>query len=349
MNYQLPRRNAACAYLVAFLLGIAILICFHTEAWAQSSDQEAPTPLKENEIIGRISPRDIGDPRATTHYFIFETQPGDLQVDVTSSDLNGDVDLFFAGNLLPLAKVTLFAASTPIQVSRTLFLREASPVLLRIQARSSGDSTGTYQIKFSGAFLPSTQIADTTSEVSEETNSEGNLTSSGARRVTSVGGRIEETAEKRNEVETAPALPEAASTEDTTSPASTPPAPRKLPRRPAASRRRGGRLPRPPTARRPRTPVPSPEREESEEARGDAASSLSNTKPARTPRAPAATARRQAGVSRLSIRTRDGERVERLMSDVERVIVEGGELVVVLKSGEEQRLQLTEVLRFTIE
>jgi hypothetical protein len=46
---------------------------------------------------------------------------------------------------------------------------------------------------------------------------------------------------------------------------------------------------------------------------------------------------------------RDGARTERSMSEVERVTIEGGALIVVLKNGETQRLDLIDVLRFTVE
>ena len=59
--------------------------------------------------------------------------------------------------------------------------------------------------------------------------------------------------------------------------------------------------------------------------------------------------RRTLADARLVVRMRDGARFERSMIDVERVTVDGGELIVLLKSGEERRLSFADVTRFAIE
>lgn len=339
MSYGRSCKDICCVFLATLLLGIVSVVCLTREARAQSSDQDAPTPVTDNVINGRISPRDIGDSRPTTHYFIFETQPGDLQVDVTSSDLDGDIDLFFARSLQPLAKVTLFATRTSTQVNRTLFMREASPLLLRVRARSSGDSTGTYAIQFGGSFLPSSRITDTSLQnPAPQKTEEDDGSRSGTQRVTSVGGRIEDTAEERNDAKLTPVLPASDVTNEGELSAPVAPPVRKLPRsNPTRSRRRSARIPRPPASN------PTDDNGDSVEPRPSRENS------AKSPRTRSASTPRRPSVSRLIIRTRDGGRVERLMSDVERVVIEGGELIVLLKSGEEQRLALTEVLRFAIE
>lgn len=339
MSYTQHPNNACRLFFVAALLWMATFMLFEPEARAQSSEQDAPTPVTDSVISGRISPRDIGDPRATTYYFVFETRPGDLQIDVTSSDLNGDIDLFIIGSLQPLAKVTLLATGSSSQVSRTIFIREAAPVLLRVQARSNGDSTGTYTVRFGGAFLLSTQNANTATETPATQEPEVNAENRGTQRVTAVGGRIEETGERANEVARAPVLPEMETTDVGEAPAPVPSASRRLPRSPRVTRRRGAR---PPAPRRPRPSAPTARSAGSEET--PATRPGSNARRSRATPVP-----KQPGVSRLIIRTRDGERIERSMSEVERIVVEGGELIIVLKSGEEQRLSLTEVLRFAIE
>lgn len=52
---------------------------------------------------------------------------------------------------------------------------------------------------------------------------------------------------------------------------------------------------------------------------------------------------------RLVIETRDGRRIERLMSNVRRVTIENGELIVILKTGNRERLRLSNVARTVIE
>jgi hypothetical protein len=53
--------------------------------------------------------------------------------------------------------------------------------------------------------------------------------------------------------------------------------------------------------------------------------------------------------ARLIIEEKDGTRIERPMSSVRRVIVEGSAIVVILKSGKIERIAMTDVLRMAIE
>ena len=52
---------------------------------------------------------------------------------------------------------------------------------------------------------------------------------------------------------------------------------------------------------------------------------------------------------RLIIETRDGMRVERYMSNVRRVTVERGQIIVVMRDGKVERQPMTNVLRMAIE
>jgi hypothetical protein len=86
--------------------------------------------------------------------------------------------------------------------------------------------------------------------------------------------------------------------------------------------------PKPPA----REPVPQPE---------EPAATTNTTQPA-TP---------EPSISgpRLIIETKDGLRVERYMTNVRRVTVENGQIVVVLKTGRIERQPLTNILKMSIE
>ncbi len=75
---------------------------------AQSTDQSFPTPILTNEIEGRIAARDVGDARLTTYFYIFSGAQGDIFINVKTSNLDGDIDVFAVENLRPLTKITVF-------------------------------------------------------------------------------------------------------------------------------------------------------------------------------------------------------------------------------------------------
>lgn len=361
--------HRASRLFAACVLGFVSLCFTANPAWSQSMLADAPTPLTGKVIEGRIAPRDIGDSRTTTYFFTFDTAQGDLEFSVITENLDGDIDLYVLGSLQPLTKVTLLATNSASEVRRTIFVRDASPLLLRVQARSSGDAVGTYRISFDGAFLPSTRanIAanDDASKPSDEIDPNAVVANRSTQRVNAVGGRIEQPIESAR----APSLPDLNTARDDANDAedtiAAPRPTRRTPRRTATTtaRRRAPRPPRPPTipARR-RTPPPAPDVEPEETTDSAVATPPPTTAPVTNPppssprrranttartRTPAAP--RPARASRLIIRTRDGARTERSMSEVERVTIEGGELIVVLKNGETQRLDLSDVLRFTVE
>ena len=342
------RRFAALSFVAASLVWYAGI-----DVRAQSSNPGAPTPITDERLASRVAARDIGDPRATTHFYTFETRPGDLELQVVSENLNGDVDLFVAENLRPLTKVTLLASPTPTRIARTIFMREGATLILRVVARSPGDEAGTYEIIFGGTFQASTRpaVGDAAGDVASNATTSETPT---ARRVTSSGARIDEPAVTVSApAPRVPASPESAAVDDEAT--NTVPAPTKTRRVPSvsrAARRRNARAPRPPrTDTRP-----------GDAANADPNAAIPNDDPdvavppiaARPDPSPArarrpAARRRTLTEARLVIRTRDGERFERSMIDVERVLVEGGELIVLLKSGEERRLSFADVTRFAIE
>jgi hypothetical protein len=179
----------ACASLALFVLSTALC------ADAQSSLLEAPTPVTGDEIAGRIPALDVGDARLTRHFYTLNARPGDLEVTVTTSNLEGDIDLFSASAMRPLTKVTLYGGSDTT-VARTVFFRRDETLILRVEARSSNDADGTYRIRFGGTFVASTAPAPEgparAAESSSTSAPAARQSARGSYRVNSVGARIEE-------------------------------------------------------------------------------------------------------------------------------------------------------------
>ena len=289
---------------------------------AQSINPTAPSPVRTNTVTGRIAARDLGDARLTDHYYAFTGTPGDLLITVNSTNLNGDVDVFTAGTLRPLLKLTLYAESTS-PVTKGIYLRKREDLILRIEARSPNDDEGTYRLYFGGSFEPITggpEIAE--AETTPET------TTPGARRVSSVGARIAEppATEVATASPTPEPTPEAKPVEET--PAATPEkSPEVATERPTTPRNTRGRRPiRRPAPRVRETPPVSTEEPK--------------PKPAPEPEP-------EIG-PRLVIETNDGTLINRSMSTVRRVTVENGQVVVTGKDGKIDRILLVNIVRMSI-
>src|SRR5215218_5976172 len=141
------RRSGAAVFVLAIIVLVAGSVC------AQSIDPSVPSPVRSNTVNGRIAARDVGDARLTDHYYAFTGTPGDLLITVQSQNLNGDIDVFTAGTLRPLLKLTLYAeSSTPI--TKSIYLRKREELVLRIEARSPNDEEGKYRLSFGGSFEP---------------------------------------------------------------------------------------------------------------------------------------------------------------------------------------------------
>lgn len=320
-------------------------------AAAQSSDVSQPTPLRANEIEGRIAPRDIGDPRTTQHYYLFSALPGDLTLTITSDNLNGNVDLFTAAGLRPLAQIVIYGSDTPSRISRTIFFRQTENLIMRVDARTPNDREGGYQIRFDGGFTPADVPYTDESAISQnssETIAAG-TNRRGVRRTTSVGGRIEEPERERANVPPADAPAPASSEPNVAAPETPAPAgetatPSTVARRPVRTPSRRTRSERPPspvrrsTRTRSRAPVRRRPPTTTSEETTTAAPSPEDTSIAR----PETNAR-------LVIETTDGERNARAMSGVQRVTIENGEIVIVMIEGQIERVPLTRVRRVAIE
>ena len=352
--------------VVAFLLTLAAA----TPLCAQSSEASFPTPVFANELSGRIAPRDLGDPRRTRHFYIFRGTEGDLVVNLETSQLLGDVDVFLATGFRPLVKFTLFGDAA--RLSKSFYLRKEETLILRVQARAVGDVEGMYRITFGGSFLTAPpELANQTPPEAPTLSSTGPR---GTRRVTATGARIEEP-----KVEPTPAE-ETATVEPT--PAPTPTAERATGRR-SNTNRRGRNTRSAPTRSRPSegaaqptptnpesteakpaedttavaptpTPTPSPRRRgtrtprrgSTRESAGARTAEPSAQPPADTQPAPAPA---PAPSQRLIIVTKDGETLERDMSGVRRVTVENNQVVIVGRDGKVTRRPLANILRMSIE
>lgn len=311
---------------------------------AQSTDIEYPTPVVANEIRGVITARDIGDPRLTRHFYLLTGTPGDLVLSVESTNLNGDVDLFTAGSLRPLTKLSIYSGLSTTSTTNSVYLRRRESLILRIEARSANDEPGTYRVRFSGGFEPMEEA--TTVENPDSTVASTRSDSKKVRRVNSAGARINEP------------LPEIANTtepEETMAPGTVeaekietekpPPAEESAPAKPKPSKpvHVAKNKPSPRTTRR-RTTATAKKKVEPAPATGTATETA--TAPPVTP-APAPA--EPVLNPRLIIETRDGVRIERYMSEVRRVTVERGQLIVVTIDGRIERRPMTTVLRVAIE
>jgi hypothetical protein len=310
---------------------------------AQSSDQGLPTPVLTKEINATIVPLDMGDSRLTRHYYAFEGEPGDLLITLNTRNLNGDVDVFTAITFRPLMKISLFANTIPPEVTKSIYLRTKQILILRIEARSPNDDAGVYHITFGGSFAPFSggiQVAET----SEPPSDSGRTTGRNTKRLSSVGARIDEpVAEASPSPEPSPVESkkvEEKSAEETA--AATKPAPKP---RSTRSTPRNTRV-RPP--RTPRTKPAETEATKTTPAETSEAPKTAEEKPASSDPAASEATVPQPG-AHLIIEAKDGTKIDRPMATVRRVVVEGGTIVIVLKTGKIERVPMASVLRMSIE
>lgn len=347
------RKQLFVALVLPGLLG-----AISSAVFGQSSDQSLPTPVLANEINGRITALDLGDPRSTRHFYAFEGTPGDLLVTIDSKNLNGDMDIFTAVTFRPLMKTTLYANSQSGGVTKGLYLRTRQILILRVEARTPNDEAGSYHVRFGGSFAlfsGGIPVAENT-EASEDRPSRGN------KRLSSVGATIAEPV-----VETPPPAAEPKPVAENEKPAEETAPARKI--TPAKSAKTRPTKP-PPTARntrgraRPAKPKPAPadkeaakteakteepktaevKKETGAEEEKTAAATSEKSEPAKP-----ATQELPLTGAHLIIESKDGTKIDRPMSTVRRVVVEGGMIVIVLKTGKIERIPMSTVARMAIE
>lgn len=327
-------------------ISVVALLVAATSLCAQSLDPNTPAPVRSNSVTGRIAARDLGDARLTDHYYAFTGTPGDLLITVQSMNLNGDIDVFTAGTLRPLLKLTLYA-ETSAPTTKGIYLRKRENLILRVEARSPNDDEGTYRLSFGGSFEPivgGPEIAETETpaQPATETTAGGRKT----KRVSSVGARINEPEPPVTEVAATPApeptpepTPEAKPVETPKAaeekPAETTETTRPTPRNPRGRRQPTPRKTTPRNTETARTPTEQPTAEPKSETKPETAA---ESKPEPPP---------ETG-PRLVIETNDGTLINRPMSGVKRVTVERGQVVVVGTDGKIDRFLLANVVRVSI-
>ncbi|MGH9943697.1 MAG: hypothetical protein ACRD9R_15225 [Pyrinomonadaceae bacterium] len=386
MSTRLQQINRQLARLLLAVMGVGAAFGV---AVAQSSELDAPTPVVSSVVEGRVAPLDVGDARVTRHFYTFGGARGDLVVSVESDNLDGDIDLFTAGTLRPLTKITVYSGTGTLRASKSVFLRRDETLILRVQARSPNDQDGVYRITLTGTFVASNLPAPAAPEAAiapAPSSPAGKV----VRRVNSAGARIEEPrppepvriesaeeVESEGKEETPKATKDATKTSASrrTETGARPPAD---PRPPARRGRRGRVRPAAKTEpERAETPaaVERTRKGESEADAGETSSEAPAPKPARpkssrpkreAPRrtdpararmseasrdatAAAAPAPEPLPGTRLVIQLKDGTRIEREMNAVRRVTVEKGLLLVVLNNGKIERQPMSGVLRMAIE
>jgi hypothetical protein len=319
-----------------------LLASFPANVAAQSSDPNLPTAILSNEVEARIAALDLGDPRMTRHYYAFEGTPGDLVISINSRNLNGDMDVFTAVNFRPLMKITIYANTIPPDVTKSIYLRTKQILILRVEARTPNDDAGNYRIRFGGAFAPFSGGIPV-AEISEETT-EVASSQSGTRRVSSVGATIAEPPAETPATSPEP-TPETAAekTAEEGDPKKTAPAKsaRTRPSRPPARNTRR----RPPARPKPKTETEAA-KTETEEPKKSATEG--EEKPATEEKSATQELSAQPG-ARLIIERKDGSLIDRPMSTIRRVIVEGNQIVIVLKTGRTERIPMSNVARMAIE
>lgn len=298
--------------------------------------------MRSNGVEAKIGALDLGDSRLTRHFYAFEGTPGDLVISINSRNLNGDMDVFTAVTFRPLMKISIYANTIPPEVTKSVYLRTKQILILRVEARTPNDDAGNYRISFSGGFAPFSGGIPVAESVEAET--EVASSNPGTKRVSSVGATIAEPP-----AETPAATPEPTSASETASEKPAEDKETKKPSPPKSART---------TSRRSAPTSGNPRRRQPPARSKPAGPDTAKTEPAKTEEARKESPRegeekptvQDSPVgARLIIEEKDGTRIDRPMSTIRRVIVEGGQIVIVLKSGRTERVPMSNVARMAIE
>jgi hypothetical protein len=310
-------------------------------AYGQSRDQNFPTPVRSNVIEGIIPARALGDARLTAYFYTFEGDQGDIFINVVTTNLTGDIDVYTADSLRPLTKIVLYADSGVNETGRLIYLRRPARLILRVQGRTPNDDPATFRIKFGGSYaasrLPDVEDAPVVESIGERAgirvNSVGTIipreaepaveekvdkaeqiTAENSEKEKSAevtGGEIEKSSEERAKVARAPEVRTVFGNPSTRT---------RTPEKEAASGKTSS------TAARDRRTTPAAE------------TTVSRSKPADP----------LASIM-LIIETKDGGIIEHPMSEVVRFSVDKGVLTLVVKSGKTNRYSILNVEKVTIQ
>jgi hypothetical protein len=328
---------------------VLVLTILAGYASAQSTDIAWPSPVRSNEVTGKIGARDLGDPRLTDHFYAFTGKPGDVLITVDSLNLNGDIDVFTFNGLRPLLKFTVYAGSSS-PITKSIYLRNREDLILRVEGRTPNDDDAVYRIHFGGAFQAITSGPLAEHEDAMQLAASEEVPRKGGRRVSSVGARIEEPPAEVAEAPTPEPTPVEPPAREPKTATNKSPSPSSRVRRPTARRTRPtAPAKRKETTAKNKSETSTPATEPAAEAKP---ATVAKRPPRRGPTTrgaarPPATPEPQSG-PRLMIETSDGTLVDRYMSSVRRVTVENGQVVVIGKDGKVQRIPLASVVRMTI-
>lgn len=338
------------AFAGAALLFVAFVA--FGQAAGQSSDVNFPTPLSSNKLTGTIRARDIGDNRLTTHYFVFNGTQGDLFVNVVSSNLDADIDVFSADGLIPLAKMIVASDAQANETGRLIYLRRPEKLILRIQGRTPNDLPASYQVSFGGSFVAITG-EETQKAPVVESGVKGDVA------VNSVGTilpQAKETTAPAKEVSTEEKRIEIAEAKEPRTDA-IPPAEAESPKKADASETKATKTGKRNERRRPKVVVTEniePKKEETAEAEKKKPAKRKKTtaqakKKPDSPKAETPPAVDPLANVKLVILFKNGEKVEIGMPDLLRFTVDKGQLIVIRKTGSIDRYSMLEVAKVTIE
>lgn len=350
------------AFKFQYISALAAVFMAAAAIYGQSASQEFPTPISANELSGSIKARDVGDSRLTTYYYVLNGEQGDLFVNLVTRNFTGDIDIFTINGLRPMTKIVVYADYSESETGRAIYLRKPEKLLLRIQGRSPNDDEATFRLKFAGSFVAmrseDVPAGPEVPRVSQE--------SVGGVRVNSVGTILpsppkaaeSEPSPTRSDTESALArLPEkdAPIEEKPSKPIevenSAPKPAEKSVAAPTSSRRSSRNRPsarRPPLPDRPITEAP--EKRADEKDVDDAGfRTLTDKRASRSAKEPAEPKADPLSSISLVIQFKDGNVMERKMSEVTRFSVDKGVLVVVLKTGGTTRYPIVDVAKVTIE
>ncbi len=98
-------------------------------------------------------PRPLGDSRETLYYWVFDGSQGDVFVNATFENLNGEVEVFVADGMRSVARILTFADFGETETGRVFYLRRAERLILRVKGRTPNDDPAAFRIKFAGSFV----------------------------------------------------------------------------------------------------------------------------------------------------------------------------------------------------
>ena len=337
---------------LAFALLFAAFVA-GSQGFAQSSDVNFPTPLSSNKFTGTIKARDIGDNRLTTHYFVFNGTQGDLFINVVSSNLDADIDVFSADGLIPLSKMIVASDAQANETGRLIYLRKPEKLILRIQGRTPNDLPATYQISFGGSFA-----AITGQEAPEAPVVDKGV--SGEVAVNSVGTILPQP--KKEPVPSAPKTPAEGDSDIAKADRPEPVVPAEAKREEPKTEAEAAKVEPPKPAKRRSRKRAEVVVTESIEPKKEAPEKAKEAKPAKRQKRAAKKERKTeppkteapapvdplANV-KLVILFKNGEKVEIGMPDLMRFTVDKGQLIVIRKTGSIDRYSMIEVAKVTIE